>query len=115
MFPAGVREAEGPHADPCVQPGEDQSGWSPHMLLCAHQQEGQHLSALTRGSNGHQEEPVSDHQGSRGLAKLSLYLEEGFVVAEEKRNILKIVLKGLKRCVNSSVDTTISVRLPSSL
>lgn len=49
------------------------------MLLCAHQQEGQHLSALTMGSNGHQEEPVSDHQGPRGLAKLSLYLAEGFV------------------------------------
>lgn len=64
MFPAGVREAEGPHADPRVQPGEGQSGWSPHMLLCAHQQEGQHLSALTMGSNGHQEVPVSDHQGS---------------------------------------------------
>lgn len=93
MFPAGVREAEGPHADPRVQPGEGQSGWSPHMLLCAHQQEGQHLSALTMGSNGHQEEPVSDHQGSRGLAKLSLYLEEGFVVAEGKKEYTQDCIK----------------------
>lgn len=49
VYPAGVREVEGPHADPCVQHGEGQSGWSPHMLLCTHQQEGQHLNTLTRG------------------------------------------------------------------
>lgn len=45
------------------------------------------------GSNGHQEEPVSDHQGSRGLAKLSLYLEEGFVVAEEKKEYTQDCIK----------------------
>ena len=50
VCPAGVREVKGPHADPRVQHGEGQSGWSSHMLLCTHQQEGQHLSALTRGS-----------------------------------------------------------------
>lgn len=50
MHPAGVREVEGPHADPLVQQGEGQSGWSTHMLLCTHQQEGQHLSLLIRGS-----------------------------------------------------------------
>lgn len=62
VFPAGVREAEGLHADPRVQHGEGQSGWSPHMLLCAHQQEGQHLSAPHQGvSLRNQEEPESDH------------------------------------------------------
>ncbi len=50
VCPTGVREVEGPHADPCVQHGEGQSGWSPHVLLRTHQQKGQHLSALTRGS-----------------------------------------------------------------
>lgn len=82
MYPTDVREVEGPHADPCVQHGEGQSGWSPHMLLCAHQQEGQHLSALTRGFllvkvRGTQAEPVPDYKGSQGLVKLSWYIEEG--------------------------------------
>lgn len=59
--PAGVRQIEGPHADPRVQQGEGQSGWSPHLLLCTHQQEGQHLSA---------------HQGASEymVTKRSLYL-----------------------------------------
>lgn len=48
LCPTGVREAEGPHADSCVQQGKGQSGWRPHMLLCTHQQEGQQLSVLAR-------------------------------------------------------------------
>lgn len=58
VFPAGVRETEGLHADPHVQHAEVQSGWMPHMLLCALQQEGRHLSARKPGSNGNQEELV---------------------------------------------------------
>lgn len=48
------------------------------MLLCAHQQEGQHLSTLTGGLSvhGNQAEPVSDHHRSFGLTKWSWYLEE---------------------------------------
>lgn len=77
VFPAGVRETEGPHADPHVQHGEVQSGWMPHMLLCAHQQEGRHLSTLKLGSNGNQGELVYDHQGSYGLASLLLLRNKG--------------------------------------
>lgn len=50
VFPAGVWETEGLHADPHVQHGEVQSGWMPHMLLCAHQQEARRLSALETSS-----------------------------------------------------------------
>lgn len=88
---AGVREIEGPHADPCVQHGEGQSGWSPHMLLCTHQQEGQHLSLLARGVSQcmvTKQSLYPIHQASRGLTKLSWYLEGRigkFVDAEGQR------------------------------
>lgn len=52
VSPAGVREAEGLHADPGVQRGEGQSWRSPHMLLRAHLQEAQHLNVPAGGGGG---------------------------------------------------------------
>lgn len=89
--PADVREAEGPHADPRVQHGESQSGRSPHMLLRARQQEGQRLSALSRGRSADADpggrrprrSPYPITKDPQVLLKLSLYTEgadfiEGF-------------------------------------
>lgn len=55
---AGVSETEGPHADSCAQPGEGQSGWSPHMLLHSHQQEGKHLNITASGVSVRGNQPV---------------------------------------------------------
>lgn len=42
------------------------------MLLCTHQQEGKHLSGVTRGLSvhGNQAEPLTNHHGSQGLTVL---------------------------------------------
>lgn len=82
VSPAGVREAEGLHADPGVQRGEGQSWRSPHMLLRAHQQEGQHLNVPAGGGGGgrsltDRQEPASVRRASGGSTKPSLFVEGG--------------------------------------
>lgn len=79
VSPAGLREAQGLHSDPGVQHGEGQSGRSPHLLLGAHQQEGEHLSAPSggRGSLADPVEPIGQESGT--FSRPSLFWDGGQV------------------------------------